>query len=103
MNIFHVWDKAAHFIAFASGAPAIVCLLRWSTRWSWKRIALTAAAIISFYGASDEYHQLYTPHRSGADVGDWTADTLGGIAGAIGTIFLYGRLERFLFARRRTP
>ena len=82
INVLDVWDKAAHFSAFAVGAVLLALALRWSTAWSWPRITLAAIVAISVFGATDEWHQLYTPHRSGADVGDWTADTLGAIAGA---------------------
>ena len=82
INVLDIWDKAAHFVAFAVGAMLLALALRWSTAWSWRRVALTTIVAISLFGATDEWHQLYTPHRSGADVGDWTADTLGAIAGA---------------------
>ena len=82
INVLDIWDKAAHFSAFAVGAVLLALALRWNTAWSWLRVTLTAIVAISIFGATDEWHQLYTPHRSGADVGDWTADTLGAIAGA---------------------
>lgn len=94
MNIFDVWDKAAHFSAFLVGAVALAIALRWSTSWTWPRIAIFAAVAISLYGASDEYHQLFTPRRSGADVGDWLADTLGAVAGALITALIYARFEK---------
>jgi VanZ family protein len=34
--------------------------------------------ICSFYGASDEFHQLFTPNRS-CDFWDWVSDTIGAI------------------------
>jgi hypothetical protein len=94
MNIFDVWDKAAHFSAFLAGAIALAVALRWSTAWSWTRIAIFTGIVISLYGASDEYHQLFTPRRSGADIGDWVADTLGAAVGALVTTFIHARLER---------
>ena len=36
----------------------------------------------SVIGRLDEYHQTFTPGRSGNDYGDWLADTLGAAAGA---------------------
>ena len=53
-------------------------------------IVVTAFALCVF-GAVDEIHQLYTPNRSGADVFDWSADTLGALTGALLTIFVYAR------------
>jgi VanZ family protein len=100
LNIFDVWDKAAHFTAFCTGAVVLAVALRRSTDWTWTRIAFFTAVAISLYGASDEYHQLYTPHRSGADVGDWLADTLGGAAGALAVTFTYARLTQ---THRPTP
>ena len=91
LNIFDVWDKAAHFAAFAAGAVLLALALRWNVAWSWPRIALCSALAISLYGASDEWHQLYTPHRSGGDLGDWIADSLGAIAGAAVTTFFHAR------------
>ena len=94
LNVFDLWDKAAHFSAFFTGAIALTIALRWSTAWPWLRLALFAAVVISLFGASDEYHQLFTPNRSGADVFDWLADTLGGIAGTCATALLYARFTR---------
>ena len=91
MNAFEISDKAAHFGAFAVGAVLLACALRWNTAWHWPRIACISIAAISLYGASDEWHQLYTPHRSGGDLADWTADALGAIAGAAATAFSHAR------------
>lgn len=88
---FQVWDKAAHFIAFTAGAVNLALALCWSTAWSWKRVAIFTIIAISIYGAVDEIHQLFTPNRSGADVFDWSADTLGGTAGALLTVLVYAR------------
>ena len=93
MNIFNVWDKAAHFSAFAVGAILLALALRWNTAGSWPRIVCISIAAISIFGGTDEWHQLYTPKRSGADVGDWIADTLGAIAGAAATSFIYARYQ----------
>ena len=91
INVFDVWDKAAHFAAFAVGAVLLALALRWNTAWSWPRIVCVSIAAISLFGGTDEWHQLYTPKRSGADVGDWIADTLGAIAGAAATAFTHAR------------
>ncbi|MGB8166673.1 MAG: VanZ family protein [Chthoniobacteraceae bacterium] len=88
------WDKAEHFIAFAAGAANLALVLRWSTAWPAARVALVAIAGISFFAAMDEIHQLYTPGRSGGDVGDWTADTLGAATGVWLTLQIYARSPR---------
>lgn len=100
INIFNVWDKAAHFAAFAVGAVLLALALRWSVAWPWPRIVCVSIAAISIFGATDEWHQLYTPHRSGADLGDWTADTLGAIFGAALTSFIHAR---YCFKNRPAP
>jgi VanZ family protein len=89
-----LWDKAAHFLAFFSGSVALTCALRFSTGWSWVRIGFIGALAIAGYGATDEYHQIYTPNRSGGDLLDWLADALGGTFGTAFTIVIYVRLER---------
>ena len=91
INVFDVWDKAAHFAAFAVGAVLLALALRWNTAWTWPRIVSVSIAAISIFGGTDEWHQLYTPKRSGADVGDWIADSLGAIAGAAATAFFHAR------------
>jgi VanZ family protein len=55
---------------------------------------LVASLALSLFGVTDEYHQLYTVNRSGADVGDWVADTLGGCFGAVITSLFYVRFIR---------
>lgn len=91
---FEFWDKAAHFAAFAAGAVLLALALRWSTAWPWRRIAVTSIVAISAFGAVDEFHQTYTPNRSGADRLDWLADTFGAIAGALLTASLHARFTR---------
>lgn len=77
---FDFWDKAMHFSAYAAGAVTLAAALRWSTDWPWRKIILIGTLAISFYGVTDEIHQIFTPFRS-ADVVDWFADTLGAFAG----------------------
>ena len=88
---FKMWDKAEHFIAFCAGAVNLALALCWSTAWPWKRVIIFTAVAISLFGALDEIHQLFTPHRSGADPYDWTADTLGALTGALLTALVYAR------------
>ncbi len=72
-------DKVIHCVEFG-----ILCLLIcWSissahvSAKSIYRIVLPIA-ITSIYGATDEFHQSFTPHRS-VEVLDWLADTVGAI------------------------
>jgi VanZ family protein len=78
-----IWDKALHFTAFATGAFLIAAALRLSAGWGWRVILPVTLVLVSLYGWSDEWHQQFTPGRSALDVGDWTADSLGGIGGSL--------------------
>jgi hypothetical protein len=81
-------DKLAHFLGFAGGGILIAGLftsitlvfLRRKVRWDF---IITATAItVGLLGGFDEWRQCFTPGRSGANIADWLADFLGGIAGA---------------------
>jgi VanZ family protein len=78
---FPIWDKLEHFTAYTSGALVLAFALRLSTPWSWKKVLLLATVIISFFGATDEIHQHFTPGRD-SDIHDWSADTFGAAVGA---------------------
>jgi VanZ family protein len=88
---FKVWDKFLHAIAFAAGAVPLTLALRLSKSWPWRRIALVSILLVSAYGASDEWHQQFTPGRSAKDVGDWTADTVGAVIGTLTAAWIYAR------------
>lgn len=73
-------DKVLHATYFAMGG---VCLfvalrLRWP-HWPVTRLSLIVILFCAVIGALDEYRQSFTPYRSGNDLGDWIADTLGGV------------------------
>jgi VanZ family protein len=90
-------DKVAHFSVYGLLGTLIVRSGRG------QRAAIVALLLTSAYGASDEWHQSFTPGRS-VEFGDWLADTLGG-ALAIGLYTFWPRyravLERPLFGRER--
>ncbi len=94
LNTMHWWDKALHFLAFSAGGAVVAYTLRRTRDWSAKKIVLVTTIVISAYGWTDEWHQQWTPGRSAKDVGDWTADTLGGAAGAWLLVSLYARRSR---------
>ena len=81
-------DKVAHFLGFAGGGMLVagfftavtVVVLRRRVCWKWI-VPLTVIAI-GLLGWLDEWHQCFTPGRNGANLSDWVADFLGGIAGA---------------------
>jgi VanZ family protein len=91
MNVFEISDKICHFAAFFAGAVPLFCAFRWTFPKAASRAVLLTIGYIAIYGAIDETHQLFTVNRSGADIYDWTADALGGAAGAMATAFLYAR------------
>ena len=94
INPWEISDKVAHFAAFTVGRGLLSLALFWNTGWSRRKMMLIAIVAISLFGALDEVHQLYTPLRSGADVGDWIADALGAVAGATSFAFIYVRDQR---------
>ncbi len=65
----HFFHRLEHFVYYGGMAFLIACGL--GRRWFW--IALLVVPLI---GALDEWHQLYTPGRSGS-VYDWLTDVLG--------------------------
>lgn len=89
-----MWDKLQHFVAFAVGGILLALALRWSVRWPWKSVARFAILALATYGALDETHQLFTPHRSGADPFDWLADCFGALTGVALLIVIYVRFFR---------
>lgn len=78
-------DKAVHFTYFAAGGFAFgmaMILGASNARWSRGGRLLAASALVFLVlGAIDEYHQTWTPGRSGNDPGDLAADVLGAVAG----------------------
>jgi VanZ family protein len=89
-EIPHV-DKLAHFLYFSAGGALLttVGLVFWPIfKNRRRRLFVLVALMCSVIGRLDEYHQTFTPGRSGNDTGDWLADTLGGAAGAVFVLFL---------------
>jgi VanZ family protein len=78
---FDWFDKIEHagffFLGGLALGGAVVARGRWPALW-W--VLPAAAAVV---GAFDEWHQLYSPGRSGLDVFDWLADVIGGSLAAI--------------------
>jgi VanZ family protein len=81
-------DKVAHFFYFAAGAGIFTAFLRVLGSPIWQTFVFTLLAM-ALVGAADEFHQLYTPGRSGADIGDWTADVSGAFLGILLTLFIF--------------
>lgn len=87
-NIPHL-DKIAHF-GFFFGGGGLFCAWLSHQFENCKRLQsiVITTLIGSLVGVIDEYHQTFTPGRSGNDLGDWTADTLGSLTGAIVMVFV---------------
>ncbi len=74
-------DKLLHLVEYA----AFVAVVTWGLSHvglGLGRAARWAALFGSIYGATDEFHQRFVPHRS-PEVADWVADTTGAALGAL--------------------
>ena len=74
-------DKILHTCEYATFAFLLARAFG-VRRWWW---AIIAGAL---FGVSDELHQTFTPHRSGNDLGDMTADLVGSTIGATAWLLL---------------
>ncbi len=92
---FPHFDKFAHFGYFLAGGFLLTGwrFLKNPDRPSWKRLITTTAVVMALTGILDEWHQIHTPGRSGADPWDWIADLLGGTAGAFLLRSIHPRLQ----------
>lgn len=87
-------DKVAHFGYFFGGAGLLAAFfyrLRPDAP-RWGQIIVATVVILAVIGLLDEWHQTFTPGRSGNDLGDWLADTLGALVGAL----VFRRLHRLI-------
>ena len=86
LSYYHV-----HVAAYAGlGALTARATGRGVRNVSWRAVVM-AILISSFYGVTDEYHQLFTPGRA-FDVLDMAADAIGSIVGA-SAIGAWGRIR----------
>lgn len=92
-KMFGGFDKVVHFALFFTGSVFLTLAVRRTFRWSWPFVILASVTALSLFGLADEYHQLFTSGRNGADLGDWTADFLGALAAAV-VCFLAFRVGR---------
>jgi VanZ family protein len=76
-------DKVEHVTYFTLGGMGFLLAFRLAGRMQGKTAAIMLTVLFcSFVGILDEWHQLHVPGRTGGDVWDWLADTLGGFLGA---------------------
>lgn len=77
-------DKVQHTVYFAGGGVCFLLGIRLAGLLrSFRAAVITTVVFCSLVGFLDEWHQTFTPGRSGGDVWDWLADTLGGLLGAL--------------------
>jgi VanZ family protein len=76
-------DKVMHFGYFMGGAFLFTnyLLLRHGVKTRPLVRVFAPILLFSVIGALDEYHQTFTPGRSGNDPFDWLADLLGAVSG----------------------
>lgn len=92
-------DKVVHILLYAFLGWLCLRALACGSLILFPRVAWLTLMIVSFYGASDEFHQYFVPKRS-CDIYDWMADTAGGlIAIAICSRF-YMRRQQMLMAQK---
>lgn len=89
---FPHFDKAVHLLYFSAGS---LCFGRALSllRPGWRAAGIVLACVLfgALIGALDEFHQSFTPGRSGNDLGDLLADTLGGLCGGLTAGFFHRR------------
>jgi VanZ family protein len=78
---FFMKDKLGHWALYCVFGWLIAQALRRGHNLALPKAFVLAILIGSAYGASDEFHQRFVPHRA-CDVMDWLADTLGTSAAA---------------------
>ena len=69
-------DKLAHAAYYFLMGATVVRAARWGHGWSRARTALVVVPFGLVYGALDEWHQSFVPHRD-VEAGDVLADTAG--------------------------
>ena len=95
-----IWDKLLHATVYA--ALGFFFLLpatngRWSNVTGWT--VAVAVVLSAVYGASDEFHQIFTPGRT-ADVRDLLADVIGATIGAGSMLVVKWVVDRWRIRQR---
>jgi VanZ family protein len=78
------YDKVIHFLIYVVCAVAVNRGIRNQSRFPLlaKHHLIFTIALVSAYGATDEWHQYFVPKRN-CSLYDWMADTAGGIVVAL--------------------
>ena len=77
------FDKIVHFAIY--GVLGFLTARAWANGSRATAVALLALALVSCFGALDEWHQQFIPQRS-MDLLDWAADTTGAAIGVIAAL-----------------
>ncbi len=85
-------DKIVHFGYFFGGGGLFSAALFFAKKPGWGRLTLIVTVTLSILGVWDEFHQSFFANRTGNDPGDWLADTLGALCGALVFRKLHRRL-----------
>ncbi len=93
------FDKVLHFLYFALGAAILTPAVARTFALRGGKLAAAVVGTLALIGLLDEWHQTFTPHRSGADPFDWAADCAGAIAAVVVLVFLHGKIQRIQKAR----
>ena len=97
------FDKVVHTVFFAIGGTLQALCLAWKSPASpasppptpaWKKIALIVIVTGAVVGIVDEWHQTYTPGRTGLDTYDWVADVFGSSLAVFFARPIYHRLSK---------
>lgn len=92
-NIPHI-DKIVHFGFFFGGGGLLSAALFFAKKPNWGKLTLVVTVTLSLIGVWDEFHQSFFANRTGNDQGDWFADTLGALCGALVFRKMHWRLLR---------
>lgn len=89
-------DKLLHSIYYCGGALCFLFVLygRKTSLPTFRSLLIPSVLFTAIVGATDEYHQTFTPGRMGNDPWDWLADISGGVLAA----YLVWRVLRYLAA-----
>jgi len=88
----HVWDKLLHTIEYTGLAVLVFRAVSGEGLGKWTA-AVATIVLVSAYGASDEWHQMFVPMRS-SDVYDWMTDTMAAAIGAAVSVAFAPRRSR---------
>ncbi len=83
-------DKVLHFSYFAVGGAILGFAVALTFPWTARVRNGLALLVLVGVGLLDEWHQTCTPSRSGNDLWDFTADSLGALTGILVASWLYG-------------